>query len=260
MAIVGGRTKTIIIGVDLGLVNLFVAVALGLGMKGVRFCAGGWARHKWQSFDRKRRACLDCGDTTTLGSLDGDLERFNTDLCRKAARELVEFAKGLAAEGALPVLVLEDLRFEDIRRAGGSSDGALLAKREQAELACWPYARMLKAIIDVAAWDGIPVVIVPPKGTSLECPRCGSTDAIRKREVHRLVCPDCGYRANDDYCAARLIGERFKGYLDARTTINERSLKSAPMDIGTETSLTSYKEDAPCGANDPEGGGEVGTP
>lgn len=63
-------------------------------------------------------------------------------------------------------------------------------------------------ILEKASWEGIPVMVVPPAGTGLMCPKCGSADAVRRRDVHRLVCPDCAYRANDDYCAALNIARR----------------------------------------------------
>ena len=72
----------------------------------------------------------------------------------------------------------------------------------------WPRTLLRDIIIEKAAWEGVPVLVVSPGGTSTACPRCGSPDAVRRRDVHRLVCPDCAYKADDDYCAALNIARR----------------------------------------------------
>ena len=282
------QTIPLIIGVDLGLVNLFVAVAPELGMRGVKFLKGGEVRQKWRIFETRKCLFLDQNNKTGLARVDADIENYNTDLVRKIASEIISFAKNLAGATRQPILVLEDLWFEDISRSEGSAEGRHLDRDQQAELKAWPFRRIMRAIIDKAAWEGVSVVIIPSKGSSTECPRCGSTDAVRKRDVHRLVCPDCGYRANDDFCAAKVLALRFQHYLEEQAKQAAMSMSSMPsvpsildrvlaadtlssrrraISIGGSTQPAEHYAQAsehhtkqPSRATDPAGRGEVGEP
>jgi transposase len=135
-------------------------------------------------------------------------------MAHKASKELLDLAARIAdrKKGELPVIVLEDLDFgESILRPGaaGGIENTGPIRREQAEeLNAWPRTLLRDIIIEKAAWEGVPVMLVAPDGTSIACPRCGSPDAVRRRDVHRLVCPDCTYKADDDYCAAINIARR----------------------------------------------------
>ena len=207
------------IGVDLGIHNLIVAATPGRGSKGVLFVPGGPWREGLRRFGRAQRLHNDLGRKDAWAASKRAEGCFFRDMAHKAALRLIGLA-GSIAGGEVPLLVLEDLVFEDITRKGGSRDGPRLSREVAAELGRWPYGLLRDIIIEKASWEGIPVMVVPPAGTGLTCPKCGSTDAVRRRDVHRLVCPDCAYRANDDYCSALNIARRgLKTLLRDRETV-----------------------------------------
>jgi IS605 OrfB family transposase len=199
-------TTYVAIGVDLGVRNLLVAVAPGKGSKGVLFVKGGRWREMRRRKARARAVMLAVGDDDAWMASREAGGRFTRDLAHKACHDVIELARKVADRRAneLPVIVLEDLSFADI----AARDGAPLKAGQAQELRDWPFALIRKLLLEKAAWEGFPVMVVPPSGTSLSCPSCGGTDAVRRRDVHRLVCPDCGFRANDDYCAALAIARR----------------------------------------------------
>ena len=219
--------KVIPIGVDIGIVNTAVAVAPGKGRKGVRFFKGRAERERKRRMADLIRRLMERG--TKKAEEDAQAtrrkeERRNKAHLHEVSRGIVELAMSVAdrSKGEVPIIVLEDLRFEDVARRpargredrGGEEGNARassvpLRRDVASELRSWAYGQLRDLIAAKAAWEGIPTILVPPQGSSMECPRCGKGDVVRRRDVHRLVCPDCGYRANDDYCAALLIAKHF---------------------------------------------------
>ena len=202
------------IGVDIGVRNILVAVAPGKGGKGALFVKGGRWREKHRRFVRSRSLRRALGDDKGWAASRQNEGNYVRDMAHKASKELLDLAARIAdrKKGELPVIVLEDLDFgESILRPGaaGGIENTGPIRREQAEeLNAWPRTLLRDIIIEKAAWEGVPVMLVAPDGTSIACPRCGSPDAVRRRDVHRLVCPDCTYKADDDYCAAINIARR----------------------------------------------------
>ena len=221
--------KLVPVGVDIGIENTAVAVAPGKGRRGVRYFKGGALREK------KRRISVHIESLKERGTrkaiLDADLtrdkaRRRNRAHLQEVSRDIVEMASAIAdrSKGEVPVIVLEDLVFEDVTRrpartaARDVPDGeegiarprtVPLRKDVANELRSWAYGQLRELIAGKAAWEGITTILVPPRGSGLECPRCRRGDVVRRRDVHRLVCPDCGYRANDDYCAAFMLATYF---------------------------------------------------
>jgi len=206
-----GRDAVFIpIGVDLGIYKLLVAVALGKGGRGVLFVKGGRWREGIRRFHKVQERLDTQGRRKEWSNSRRNEGNFVKDMAHKAVWELIDLAKGVVdrAKNEVPLIVLEDLVFKDITRKNGEADNIQLSKAVSSELRSWPYSLLKDLIIEKAAWDGVPIMVVPPAGTGLTCPKCGSTDAVRRRDVHRLVCPDCTYRADDDYCAATNIAKR----------------------------------------------------
>jgi hypothetical protein len=219
--------KVIPIGVDIGIVNTAVAVAPGKGRKGVRFFKGRAERERKRRMVDLIRRLMERG--TEKAERDAQATRRkearrNTAHLHEVSRGIVELAMSVAdrSKGEVPVIVLEDLRFEDVARRpargredrggeeGNARGSSVPLRRDVAsELRSWAYGQLRDLIAAKAAWEGIPTGLVPPRGSSMECPRCGRGDVVRRRDVHRLVCPDCGYRANDDYCAAFMLATNF---------------------------------------------------
>jgi len=234
----------IAIGVDIGVRNLVVAVAPGKGMKGVLFVKGG----RWREFRRHnarlRAAARVRGDMDAWKASREAEGRHTMDAAHKASHDVIELARRVADRRAkeLPVIIIEDLDFDDM----AIKDTAPLKADMAAELREWPFALIRKLLIEKAAWEGFPVIVVPPAGTSMSCPGCGSLDAVRRYDVHRLVCPDCGYRANDDYCAA--------------VAIARRGMAALMEDIHNASGTFHHHIDELCGANGPTDGGAVDAP
>jgi len=193
------------IGVDIGVRYILVAATPGKGSKGVLFVRGGAWREKRRRFAQAQSLRRDLGDDKGWAASRTAEGNYVRDMAHQASRELLDMAANIAdrSKGEVPVIVMEDLEF------GGPDDKSSDFRKEQAqELDAWPRTLLQDIIIEKAAWEGIAVMLVAPAGTSIACPRCGSPDAVRKRDVHRLVCPDCTYKANDDYCAALNIAKR----------------------------------------------------
>jgi len=58
------------------------------------------------------------------------------------------------------------------------------------------YLRLVKWIDWQAMKHGAPLAIVDPRGTSSECPQCGSK--LEESGYRRLRCPRCGFEADRD--------------------------------------------------------------
>jgi putative transposase len=67
----------------------------------------------------------------------------------------------------------------------------------------WSFAELQRQIEYKAAWEGIPVIYVNPKGTSVKCSICGQR--MKPEENRQLKCRSCGFRVDRDVNAARNI-------------------------------------------------------
>jgi putative transposase len=74
----------------------------------------------------------------------------------------------------------------------------------------WSYFELQRQIEYKAKWEGIPVIYVNPKGTSVTCSICGSR--MKPEQNRQLKCQSCGFTVDRDVNAARNIlarGVRF---------------------------------------------------
>ena len=67
----------------------------------------------------------------------------------------------------------------------------------------WSYAELQRQIEYKARWEGLPVIYVPPHGTSSKCSICGQK--MKPEENRILRCSSCGYTVDRDVNAARNI-------------------------------------------------------
>jgi IS605 OrfB family transposase len=74
-----------------------------------------------------------------------------------------------------------------------------LPKDHRVKLITMGYSRFAKWIDWQATKHGAPLVVVDPRGTSSECPRCGSK--MVENGYRRLKCPRCGFEADRDLVA-----------------------------------------------------------
>src|SRR5713226_6610612 len=96
-------------------------------------------------------------------------------------------------------IVMEKLK--GIRRLyrRGNGQGTLYRGRMNS----WTFREIQRQIEYKARWEGVPVTYVNPRGTSRNCPDCGSP--LLELEGRRLVCPSCKQIGDRDVIASRNI-------------------------------------------------------
>ena len=67
----------------------------------------------------------------------------------------------------------------------------------------WTFREVQRQIEYKARWKGVPVTYVNPRGTSRNCPDCGSP--LLELEERRLLCPSCKQIGDRDVIASRNI-------------------------------------------------------
>ena len=67
----------------------------------------------------------------------------------------------------------------------------------------WTFREFQRQIEYKAAWVGLPVSYVNPRGTSRKCPDCGSS--LTKIEGRKLMCPSCKQTEDRDVIASKNI-------------------------------------------------------
>ncbi len=135
----------------------------------------------------------------------------------------------------------EDLRIKNmVKRAKPKHDGFGGYKRNGASQKTGLNRVILDAgwgdIFNKIAWlavkAGKPVIPVPPKHTSLECPKCGHIDKAN-REGEKFVCTACEYTEHADTKASRTIARRVG-------LVFHKNKKTLPTDCGKVT-LSRYQ-------------------
>jgi len=96
-------------------------------------------------------------------------------------------------------IVMEKLK--GIRRLyrKGNGQGILYRGRMNS----WTFREVQRQIEYKARWEGVPVTYVNPRGTSRNCPDCGSP--LLELEGRRLLCPSCKQIGDRDVIASRNI-------------------------------------------------------
>ena len=128
-----------------------------------------------------------------LRRLRGRAKRFVLDVCRCAAKKIVQFA----LQTSNPVLVFESL--EGIRKRVRP-----FTRQSRRDLHTWSFRILLSAIRNLAEEFGIPVIFVNPAYTSQMCPRCKSISRSH-RQQNNYFCKMCRYQNNADVVAATNI-------------------------------------------------------
>jgi len=126
--------------------------------------------------------------------------RIVNDLLHKISKEIINLAKEHDA-----VIVVGKLN--KIRQSAQKK-----GKRMRRLINSWAYYRLQKYIKYKALWEGIKVIYVDEKGTSITCHKCGTKG--KRRTQGCFECSNCGLRDfNADLNGARNILKRFSAYM-----------------------------------------------
>ena len=112
----------------------------------------------------------------------------------------------------------------------------------------WSYAELQRQIEYKARWLGLPVIYVPPHGSSAKCSICGSRMARIPEEKRLLRCAACGVTVDRDVNAARNIlarGLRFGPFASTSEAMVPEPAASAAIRKVDADELPSSAQHAP---------------
>jgi len=180
-----------VLGVDLGIVNLAVD-SDGATYKGESV-------QKLMLRSEKIKAGLQqCGSKSAkrhLKRLSGKEARYRRDTNHVISKCLVAKAKDTGR-----AIALENLK--------GIRGQTTVRKAQRRRHNSWSFNQLRQFIEYKAKLSGVPFVLVPPRGTSHTCPRCGLEAKQCRPTRNRFECVRCGLAGPADYIAARNIAAR----------------------------------------------------
>lgn len=172
------------VGVDVGMKNLLVA-SNGFKVKGGEMLA---KRHRF----RKLRSSLQAKGTASakrrLKRLSGRERRYVNLVLHRVSRAFVNSLR----EG--DVVVMEKLT--------GFRSRAKHRRSLNGDFHSWAFRKLQSFIEYKALENGISVVYVEPRNTSITCPRCGRVDRSNRQSQSLFRCVKCGFQHNADYVAS----------------------------------------------------------
>jgi len=92
-------------------------------------------------------------------------------------------------------------RLKGIRKLYRKGNGQ--GKSYRGRMNSWTFREFQSQVEYKAAWAGLPVTYVIPRGTSRKCPDCGSS--MIKLEGRKLICPSCKQAEDRDVVASKNI-------------------------------------------------------
>lgn len=179
------------LGVDLGIVNIAVdsdgETFSGAELNGLRK-RHAKLRSKLQSNGSKQAKRL-------LKNRSKKEARFATNVNHIISKCIVGKAKGTRRG-----IALEDLK--------GIHSRTTVRKAQRRQHNSWAFAQLNSFIKYKARLAGVVVELVDPKYTSQTCPECGCVDKHNRASQSQFSCVSCGFSANADTVAARVISGR----------------------------------------------------
>ena len=121
--------------------------------------------------------------------------RFQRDLNHRISKALVARAKGTSRG-----IALEDLK--------GIRERVTVRRAQRRVIHSWAFRQLGSFVEYKARLAGVKVVFVDPRNTSRTCSICGCTDKANRPTQSQFSCTSCGYAANADVNAARVIATR----------------------------------------------------
>lgn len=194
---------TDVLGVDFGVVNI-AADSNGRNYSGKAInknrCKFSHRRRNLQK--KKTRSAK-----RKLKSISRQQERFQKDTNHCISKAIVADAKRTVS-----AIAIENL--------GGIRKRVTARKHQRARLSNWGFAQLRTFVTYKAKKAGIPIVLVNPKNTSRECPKCGHIDKKNRKTRDEFVCIKCGLAGPADTIAAWNIRSR------ARAVVNQPMVSS----------------------------------
>lgn len=182
---------TDVLGVDLGIVNIAAdsmgKVYSGQAINRVR-CTYA---HRRRNLQRKGTRSA----TRKLVTIKGRQAQFQKDVNHVISKTIVSDAQRTAS-----AIALEDL--------SGIRTRVTARRHQRTRLSNWAFAQLRTFLMYKAARHGIPVILVDPRNTSLECPSCGLISRKNRKTRNQFVCVQCGLAGPADTVAAQNIRAR----------------------------------------------------
>lgn len=175
-----------VMGVDLGVVNFAV---LAVPEQIVKFFSGGKYNQKREHYFQLRQALSKKKLLKKVKAIGSKEQRYMKDVNHKLSREIVNIAKAHNS-----VIQLENL--SNIR------DEIHYSRKLNRKLHNWNFAQLQSFIEYKAIAEGLKVIYVDNKNTSIQCNVCGNTEKKNRKNRNTFKCKCCGYEANADYNAS----------------------------------------------------------
>lgn len=175
-----------VMGVDLGVVNFAV---LAVPEQIVKFFSGGKYNQKREQYFQLRQTLSKKKLLKKVKAIGSKEQRYMKDINHKLSREIVNIAKAHNS-----VIQLENL--SNIR------DEIHYTRKLNRKLHNWNFAQLQSFIEYKAIAEGLKIIYVDNKNTSIQCNVCGHTEKKNRKNRNTFKCKYCGYEANADYNAS----------------------------------------------------------
>ncbi len=186
------------LGCDLGIAEILTDSDgnsfSGSQVKGIRH------RHRHLRTKLQKKGTHSC--RRLLKKLSGREARFAKDVNHVISKQVVTKAKCTNR-----AVVLEELKC--IR------DRIKARLPQRTVLHSWAFNQLKLFIAYKCIAAGVPMVSVDPRNSSRECSHCGHTEKLNRTSQAKFLCLSCGYRANADFNAAKVLRERGRAVYQA---------------------------------------------
>jgi len=127
--------------------------------------------------------------------------KYGTRERSRTVQRLHRVSRAIVAEASAKRFGILMERLKGIRRLYQRGNGQGTPYRGR--MNSWTFREIQRQIEYKARWEGVPVTYVNPRGTSRNCPDCGSP--LSELEGRRLLCPSCKQIGDRDVIASRNI-------------------------------------------------------
>ncbi len=195
-----------IVGIDLG-INFLATTYDSQGK--TTFYNGKIVKHKRGKFKATRKQ-LQIRQTPSarkkLRQIGSRENRYVTDVNHQVTKALVDkYPKGA-------MFVLEDL-------TGVRNATEKVRVKNRYVSVSWAFYQFRQMLEYKAGLNGQKVIVVDPKYTSQNCPKCGHVEkANRNKKLHMFTCKNCHYQSNDDRIGAMNLHRKGIEHIGVVTT------------------------------------------